>query len=55
MPAIVVGTSPVERPMPGIVEEDDLPPGGQRVDNGRIPIVERPGEMLEKEQRVSRT
>ncbi len=34
-----------------IVEEDDLPSGRERIAHGRIPVVERPREVLQAEQR----
>ena len=38
-------------PDSGIVEGDDAAAGGQRVDQGRIPVVEIPAEVHEQDQR----
>src|SRR5712671_610195 len=36
-----------------VVEEDDLTSGGERIGDGRVPVVESPGEVLQEEQRSS--
>jgi hypothetical protein len=35
----------------GVLEEDDLSSGSERIGHRRIPVVERPGEVLQTEQR----
>ena len=35
----------------GVVEQNDLPSGGELIGHGRIPVVERSGEVLQEEQR----
>ena len=35
----------------GVVEQDDLSSGGERISHRWIPVVEGPGEMLQAEQR----
>jgi hypothetical protein len=42
--AIIGGTSPAQA---GVVEQDDLSSGRERIGHGRIPVVERPGEVLQ--------
>src|SRR5207244_12853426 len=37
-----------------VVEENDFPSRGERITHRRIPVVERPGEVLQAEQRQSR-
>src|SRR5215470_4672301 len=34
-------------------EEDDFAPGRKRIDDGRIPIIQRTGEMLKEKQRTA--
>src|SRR6267154_2041398 len=46
---VAVGT-----PNAGVVEEDDVPCGGKRISHRWIPVVERPGEVLQAEQREPR-
>src|SRR6267378_6657402 len=41
-------------PNAGVVEQDDLPCGGKRISHRWIPVVERPGEVLQAEQREPR-
>jgi hypothetical protein len=38
-------------PHAGVVEQDDLPSRGERVGHRGIPVVERPGEVLQEEER----
>ena len=38
-------------PHASVVEQDDLPSGGERISHRGIPVVERPGEVLQAEQR----
>src|SRR6266576_1584095 len=42
-------------PNAGVVEEDYLPSGGKRISYRWIPVVERPGEVLQAEQRQARS
>jgi hypothetical protein len=35
----------------GALEQDDLAAAGERVGDGRVPVVQGPGEMLEKDER----
>src|SRR6185295_12737347 len=35
---------------PGTLEEDDLAAPGQRVGDGRVPVVQGPGEVLQKDE-----
>src|SRR6185295_13819004 len=37
-----------------VIEEDDLPSGRERIAHGGIPVVERPREVLQAEQRQPR-
>ena len=37
-------------PHPSVVEQDDLTSGGERISHCGIPVVERPSEVLKKEQ-----
>src|SRR5258705_390043 len=41
-------------PNAGVVEEDYFPSGGKRISHRWIPVVERPGEVLQAEQRQPR-
>src|SRR6266550_1636691 len=41
-------------PNAGVVDEDYLPSGGKRISHRGIPVVERPGEVLQAEQRQPR-
>src|SRR5262245_18870701 len=34
-----------------VVEQDDLPLPGERIDHGGVPVVERPGEVLKEQER----
>jgi len=38
-------------PQASVVEEDDLPSGRERIGDCGIPVVERAGEVLKKQQR----
>jgi hypothetical protein len=42
-------------PDAGVVEQDDLPSGGERIGHGGIPVVERSGEVLQEQQREPRS
>ncbi len=48
----VFGTTPPDLPA-GAVEQDHLAPGGDPVDELRIPVIEVAAEVLENEQRRS--